>query len=260
MFGYIRRKHALETEHVHHLYHLVEHTGYHLGQIIDRTQTLTGRIFEFCKHGLNEKHLRDKIEETRKLRNERRTESAWEIGAPEADGNWREWNMPEELTIRNAVLDDLAAIVAIYNSTIPGRMVTADTEPVSVESRLHWFHEHAPERRPLWVAERNGEICGWLSYQSFYGRPAYNGTAEISIYVAEAHRRHGLGRILLQRAIDAAPGIGLHTLLGFIFAHNGPSLQLFQRFGFERWAHLPGVAVLDGIKRDLIIVGKQLSD
>jgi hypothetical protein len=30
---------------------------------------------------------------------------------------------------------------------------------------------------------------------------------------------------------------------------------LFGEFGFERWAMLPRVAVLDGIERDLIIVG-----
>jgi len=37
--------------------------------------------------------------------------------------------------IRTALESDLPAIVEIYNSTVPSRMVTADTEPVSVESR-----------------------------------------------------------------------------------------------------------------------------
>jgi L-amino acid N-acyltransferase YncA len=35
-------------------------------------------------------------------------------------------------------------------------MVTADTEPVSVESRIEWFHKHTPEKRPLWVIEDEG--------------------------------------------------------------------------------------------------------
>ena len=35
-------------------------------------------------------------------------------------------------TIRDATEADLPAIVALYNATIPGRMVTADTEPVTV--------------------------------------------------------------------------------------------------------------------------------
>ncbi|HEV2612030.1 MAG TPA: GNAT family N-acetyltransferase [Noviherbaspirillum sp.] len=155
--------------------------------------------------------------------------------------------------------DDLPAIVAIYNSTVASREVTADTEPVSVESRRAWFDEHAPERRPLWVAEDAGEIIGWLSYSNFYGRPAYSGTAELSIYIHENARGRGLGRYFLQHAIDYAPEISVHTLLGFIFGHNVPSLKLFDAFGFERWATMPRVATLDGIERDLIIVGKRVA-
>ena len=165
---------------------------------------------------------------------------------------------------RYATLDDLPTIVAIYNSTIASREVTADTEPVSVESRLHWFHEHQPEKRPLWVIERaddtspHPEIIGWISYSNFYGRPAYSGTAEVSIYIAESWRGKGIGRYALTEAIAHAPEIAVHTVLGFIFGHNGASLALFRKFGFEEWANFPRVANLDGVERDLIILGKRV--
>ena len=162
---------------------------------------------------------------------------------------------------RIATLDDLTTIVAIYNSTVASREVTADTEPVSVESRLPWFHEHQPARRPLWVieqAERDG-IIGWISYSNFYGRPAYAGTAEVSIYIDQDWRGKGVGRYALQEAIAFAPQVGVHTVLGFIFGHNKPSLALFEKFGFETWAKLPRVANLDGIERDLIILGKRVA-
>jgi phosphinothricin acetyltransferase len=162
---------------------------------------------------------------------------------------------------RIATLDDLPTIVAIYNSTIASREVTADTEPVSVESRLPWFHEHQPARRPLWVIEQSDRdgIIGWISYSNFYGRPAYAGTAEVSIYIDETWRGKGVGRYALQEAIDFAPQVGVHTVLGFIFGHNKPSLALFEKFGFETWANLPRVANLDGIERDLIILGKRVA-
>ena len=153
---------------------------------------------------------------------------------------------------------DLPAIVAIYNSTVASRLVTADLTPVSVESRERWFEEHRPESRPLWVIERDGAIAAWLSFSSFYGRPAYAATAEVSIYVGEGFRRCGLGAYLLQAATAHAPSIGVHTLLGFIFGHNLPSLALFEKFGFVRWGHLPRVAVLDGVERDLVIVGRRV--
>jgi L-amino acid N-acyltransferase YncA len=47
-------------------------------------------------------------------------------------------------------------------------------------------------------------------------------------------------------------------LLGFIFAHNEPSLRLFAKFGFERWGYLPKVAELDEVERDLVIMGKRV--
>lgn len=161
-------------------------------------------------------------------------------------------------THRIARRGDLPQIVEIYNSTIASRLVTADTEPVSVDSRMQWFNEHTPHFRPLWVVEEDDRIAAWLSFSSFYGRPAYNKTAEISVYVHEAHRRQGLGSYLVAEALKNAPSLMLDTLVGFIFGHNTSSLALFAKFGFERWGLLPQVAALDGVERDLVIVGRRV--
>ncbi|MBN3882497.1 MAG: N-acetyltransferase family protein [Nostoc sp.] len=163
------------------------------------------------------------------------------------------------MTIRHAAETDLPAIVAIYNAAVPSRMATADLDPVSVESRLAWFKGRSPSQRPLWVIEIDGIIAGWLSFQSFYGRPAYSKTAEISIYIAPHFHRSGLGRQLLARAINESPSLGLKSLVCFIFAHNQPSLKLFETFGFERWGHLPNIAELDSVERDLVIMGLRIS-
>lgn len=162
------------------------------------------------------------------------------------------------MEIRDAVPADLPGIVEIYNSTVPSRMVTADPEPISVESRREWFFDHDPEKRPLWVAQVDGEMAGWFSFERFRKKPAYRATAEVSVYVAEKHRRKGVGRRLLAEAIRRSPGFGLKTLTGGIFAHNRPSIELFEGFGFEKWAHYPRVAELDGIERDLVVLGLRL--
>ncbi len=162
------------------------------------------------------------------------------------------------LVYKHATLQDLPTIVAIYNSVIPGRMVTADTEPVSVESRLNWFNNHNPSKRPLFIVQEKDKMIGWVSLESFYGRPAYNQTAEVSIYLDESARGKGYGKEILKHIIHQAPSFGIKSLLGYIFAHNEPSLKLFKSFGFEQWALFPNVAVLDGIERSLIIVGKRV--
>lgn len=159
--------------------------------------------------------------------------------------------------LRVAGESDLETIVSIYNSSIPGRLATADTTPVSVESKRAWFRER-DATRPIWVLEREACVVGWLSFGKFYGRPAYSATAEVGLYVDPAAQRSGVATELLTAAIERAPALGIATLLGFVFAHNEKSLALCRKFGFETWGHLPRVAVLDGVERDLSILGKRV--
>ena len=165
-----------------------------------------------------------------------------------------------QLYYRDALENDLEKIVEIYNSTVSSRMVTADTELVSIESRQKWYQDHIPDKRPLWVIEdTEKKIIGWVSFESFYGRPAYDGTVEISIYIDEGQRGKGLGKSVLQYCIDNATKFGTKTLLAFIFSHNEPSLKLFRYFGFEDWATLPNIALLDGQERGLKILGRRIA-
>ena len=164
------------------------------------------------------------------------------------------------MRIRHAQPSDLPEIVAIYNAAIPGRMATADTEPVTVAARKPWFREFEPTRRPLWVlTDLSSEtVNGWLSLRSFYGRPAYAGTVEVGVYTHPAAQRRGVGKSLLAHALAAAPALQIRTVLAFVFAHNAPSVALFEAAGFEGWGRLPRVAELDGIERDLAILGRRI--
>ncbi|MBE0369599.1 GNAT family N-acetyltransferase [Pseudoalteromonas aurantia] len=162
------------------------------------------------------------------------------------------------MNIRVAREIDLPAIVSIYNETIASRMVTAETEPTTVEARKAWFFSHNAER-PLFVYEEAGEVLAWLSFKSFYGRPAYIGTCELSIYITEHTQGNGLGTTLLQFAEQHARNIAVDTLLGFIFSHNKPSIKLFERQGYSRWGELPDIAKMDQKRYSLAIFGKQLS-
>ncbi len=163
------------------------------------------------------------------------------------------------MTIRLATESDLPAIVAIYNAAVPGRMATGDLEPVTVDSRRDWFHAHSPDRRPVWVDERDGVLAGWLSLGTFYPRAAWDRTAEVSVYIAPDWRRRGVAASLLRHAEAASPVLGVHVLVGLIFGHNDPSLGLFQSAGFEVWGRMPFVVELDSVLRDIVIVGRQLT-
>lgn len=160
-----------------------------------------------------------------------------------------------ELGYRKATLEDLPKIVEIYNQIIPSRLATADLTPITVDERKEWFAAF-DENHPIWVIESQNEVLGWVALEHFYGRPAYNHTSEIAIYLDRRSRTQGVGTKTMEFIIGQLPNLAVNTIVAYIFGHNIPSLKLFKSFGFTQWGLLPQVAELDGIKRDLVILGR----
>ncbi|ANK60747.1 GNAT family N-acetyltransferase [Loigolactobacillus backii] len=162
-----------------------------------------------------------------------------------------------QINFRIAQQKDLPFIVQTYNQTIPGRQATADVEPVTVEERQTWFDSYN-ERRPIWLIESNSQPAGWIALEDFYGRPAYRHTVELSLYIADGFRGQHLGQKSLEFVEGQCPALKINTIVTFIFGHNKPSLSLFKKNGFVTWGHLPRVAEMDKIERDLDILDKRI--
>ncbi len=159
-----------------------------------------------------------------------------------------------QLRVRDAIEADLPAIVDIYNHSIPGAWSTADTKPVTVAERVDWFRKHDPLKRPLWVAELDGQIVAWIGLTSFYaGRPAYDATAEVSLYIGTEFQRQGIGSQLKRRMIEHCPKLGVTTLVSMHFDHNEATRRINRRLGFEEAGHLREIAVVNGQPRGLVI-------
>jgi phosphinothricin acetyltransferase len=159
-----------------------------------------------------------------------------------------------DLHIRNATEADLPAIVEVYNQSIPAGWSTADTRPISVADRVEWFHKFDPARRPIWVAEADGQVVATVYLSSFYGgRAAYDATAEISVYIATAYHRRGIGRRLKEWVIEQCPALGVTTLLSMHFDHNEATRRINESMGFQLMGHLTEIALVQGQKRGLMI-------
>ena len=170
------------------------------------------------------------------------------------------------LSIRLAAIDDLPRIVEIYNQSIAGKQATADLQPVSVADRQAWFDAHTGNR-PLVVAQTRsetssetslGEIVGWGSLSDLYARPAYHISTEISIYVADEAKGQGVGKALVNYLIQVAPSCGVQQVVALIFAHNTPSLAMFEKLGFETWGKFKQVCDMKGFIADVVILGKSV--
>ena len=89
---------------------------------------------------------------------------------------------------------------------------------------------------------------------SFYaGRPAYDATAEVSVYLATAYQRRGIGRRLKEFVIGECPRLGVTTLLSMHFDHNEATRRINESLGFQQLGHLTEIAVVQGHKRGLVI-------
>ena len=161
--------------------------------------------------------------------------------------------------IRIAGRSDIPAINDIYNQAVEDRFCTAHLEPVSLRQRGEWFDRHDPEKFPVFVAELQGRIAGWGSLSPYrHGRQALAHVAEVSYYVGREMRRKGVGRDLLEHAIQVAPRYGFSVLMALLLDRNGASIGLLHRCGFTEWGRMPGIARIGDEYADHLYFGRKL--
>lgn len=174
-----------------------------------------------------------------------------------------ETELGDGFLVRAAIPQDLPQILAIFNQSIGGKQATAHLTLVDLDERQAWFDEHLGNpKRPIVVVmdEKNNQIVAWGSFSDLYARPAYHISSEISIYLHEDYQNQGLGRKLVAWLINAAPRLGICNVVALIFAHNAPSLALFNKLGFSQWGYLPKVCDMDGFLADVVILGLALEN
>lgn len=153
-----------------------------------------------------------------------------ESGTPVRNNGFTMSDAPRPV-IRRADLSDIAAITDIYNEAILTSTATFDTEPRTVDDRIAWLHSH-DDRHPVLVAVIGSEVLGWASLTRWSERPAYDGTAETTFYVAAEYRGRGIGRQLKEAIIAEARRLGFHTLIARMAEGSDASRHVNQSVGF----------------------------
>jgi L-amino acid N-acyltransferase len=136
-------------------------------------------------------------------------------------------------TLREAQLEDVPDLLAIYNAAILTSPATFDLEPQTLEQRTEWFLAHG-ERYPILVAVDEEAVLGYACLSPFREKPAYGKTVETSVYVHPNAHRRGVGTALVSAILDRAKELGYHTVIAGITAGNEASERLHQQFGFEK--------------------------
>lgn len=136
------------------------------------------------------------------------------------------------MLIREAVLEDLPAMLDIYNDAVKKLTATFDLQPQTLEQRKGWYEQFG-KKHPLIVAEIDGQVAGYCSLSKFRDKEAYARTAELSIYLSEAYRGKGMGPALIKEILDIGKKLQFHTIISGITSGNEVSVRIHERFGFE---------------------------
>jgi len=162
------------------------------------------------------------------------------------------------MLIRKANKSDLILINDIYNQSVRKHYLTADIDLITIEDRRKWFNSH-DENHPVYVAEVKDRIVGWISISPYRtGRRALRYTAEVSYYIDEEYQGKGIGSLLMDHAIKKSKEFGIKTLIAILLESNDASIRLLEKFSFEKWGHLPGVADFDGNEVGQYLFGRKV--
>jgi L-amino acid N-acyltransferase YncA len=160
--------------------------------------------------------------------------------------------------IRPAVANDLPAIRRIYNEGIVDRVATLDLDEKSDADIAAWWNDHGG-RYAVLVAERSGEIVGWASLNRYSHRCAYDGVADLSIYVARVARGGGVGSALLAQLERTAAEREFHKIVLFTFPFNDGGQRLYRARGFREVGVFAEQGTIDGRFVDVMAMEKLLA-
>lgn len=158
------------------------------------------------------------------------------------------------MIIRAACAVDAPAIAAIWNTMIRETLFTFTTDEKTEPGIAAMI---ADRPGAFWVAQ-DSDILGFVTYAQFRSGPGYRFSVEHSIVLAEAGQGRGVGRALMEKALEMAASQGLHVMVAGISAANPGGVAFHKTLGFERVGRMPQIAHKGGQWLDLILMQKML--
>lgn len=149
------------------------------------------------------------------------------------------------MKIRRCQINDIEAITRIYNQGIKDRIATLEENEKTVTDMEEWFINRG-ERYTVLVAEVGNQIVGWVSLNPYSHRCAYNGVADLSIYIERGQRGKGTGKRLLEKIEEIAKQNDFYKIVLFTFPFNTLGQGLYRSMGYREVGVFEKQGKLDG--------------
>lgn len=146
-------------------------------------------------------------------------------------------------------------IARIYNHYIANSTATFHTMELGLDGIRDIVFTGNPRFKSF--AIKNGDrICGYSILSPFKKREAYDGTAEVTVYLEEGCIGRGIGGKALAHLEKVAKENDFHVLLAVICGENTGSIRLFEKHGYEKCAHYREVGRKFGRLLDVVCYQK----
>ena len=164
-----------------------------------------------------------------------------------------------QLEVRDATEADLLAIQAIYAHHVLHGVASFEETPPSIDDLRGRLASVLSHGLPYMVAEIDGAIAGYCYATPYRPRAAYRNTIEDSIYIDDAFRGRGIGRVLLKALIERCETGPWRQMVAVIAdGGSGGSLSLHRSLGFEMAGTLKAVGFKHGRWLDTTLMQRAL--
>jgi phosphinothricin acetyltransferase len=163
------------------------------------------------------------------------------------------------MNIRDAKTEDVERINNIHNQSILEKFKVSYFIPWTNDICFEWFKEHNSKEYPIYVAEIDNTVIGFVYINPYRpGRIALKQTAEISCFIDKDYREKGIGKKLIEYMESQCYKLDIKTLFAIIIDNNEDSIKLIEKCGYEKWGHLPKIAIFDNIEVGHLYYGKRI--
>lgn len=144
-------------------------------------------------------------------------------------------------TVRWASPDDAASMLRIYAPIVENEATSFEIEPPSVGEFAQRISEGAADHPWLVAIDDDGAVMGYTYASALRGRPAYQWSAETTIYISPRHLRRGVGSTLYRALHRVLVARNIANLFASIVVPNDASVALHERLGYVRVGTFPAV-------------------
>ena len=119
------------------------------------------------------------------------------------------------IQIRTASSEDARELLEIYKPYVEKTAITFEYDVPNLQEFKARI-EKTLKKYPYLVAEKDGELLGYVYTGPFVGRAAYDWSAEATIYIDADRKKQGIGRKLYGALEDALKQMGILNLYACI--------------------------------------------